>query len=155
MGITEFMNPNRIMVGLKGQNREEIISELFSVLKNDSQLIDANKAHKAVIEREKVLSTNIGNGFALPHAKTNAVDGIVIVFGKSEIPVYYDDSDNPANMFFLVLSNEALFSKHVKLLSNLTFLSSTPWMAKELEVLSTQDDIFEMFKDKDKIRKVS
>ena len=70
MKVSELLNPGVIVSELKGTKKEEVINELIDLFKNDSRVQDVEKVRSAVLDREKIMSTGVGKGFAIPHGKT-------------------------------------------------------------------------------------
>jgi mannitol/fructose-specific phosphotransferase system IIA component (Ntr-type) len=71
MKVSELLNPGVIIADLKGNKKEEVINELIDLFKEDSRVQDVEKVRSAVLDREKIMSTGVGKGFAIPHGKTN------------------------------------------------------------------------------------
>ena len=90
MSISKILNNKRIITDFSSTSKEGIINELVDSLKGDENIIDLEIVRGVVLEREKIMSTGIGSGFAIPHGKTNAVKGIVAVFGKLKNPIDFD-----------------------------------------------------------------
>ncbi|MGD1006556.1 MAG: PTS sugar transporter subunit IIA, partial [Ignavibacteriaceae bacterium] len=112
MKVLDLLNKNFIIPDLQGQTKEEVINELIDLFKKDPRVIDLGKIRDAVLEREKIMSTGVGKGFAIPHGKTNAINDILAAFGKSNKPIEYDSLDGrPVNLVFLLVGKDNLVSK--------------------------------------------
>ena len=72
MKVSELLKPEFVIPELKGETKEDIINELIDLFKNDPRIEDIEKVRSSVLDREKVMSTGVGKGFAIPHGKTNA-----------------------------------------------------------------------------------
>ncbi len=147
MKICDVMSANTIIPSIKGNNKLDVISELIDTLKGDKRISDINKVKSEVMKRESIMSTNLGNAFAIPHAKTDAVEGVVIVFGKSSDPIQYDNNKDKVQYFFLVLSNSVFVAQHIKLLCQLSVISSTDWFRDKLAACTDGKEIYELFMD--------
>ena len=77
MKVSELLKPEFVIPELKGETKEDIINELIDLFKNDPRVEDIEKVRSSVLDREKVMSTGVGKGFAIPHGKTNAVKEIL------------------------------------------------------------------------------
>jgi fructose-specific phosphotransferase system IIA component len=147
MKVLDLLTNNFIIPSLKGQTKEEVITELIDLFKDDSRVIDLEKVRDAVLEREKIMSTGVGKGFAIPHGKTNAVNDILAAFGKSNQPIEYDSLDgHPVNLVFLLVGKENLVSKHIKLLSRISRMMNKDEFREKLIKASTQEEILELFR---------
>ncbi len=79
MKVTSILSEKMIIPELKGVTKLEVINELIDLLKGDSRVNNLEELRQAVFDREKIMSTGVGKGFAIPHAKTNAVDDMIAV----------------------------------------------------------------------------
>jgi mannitol/fructose-specific phosphotransferase system IIA component (Ntr-type) len=120
--LTEFLTPERVVVPLAARDKASIIAELTHHLVDRSEEA-YNQVLGAVEEREAVLSTGIGFGVAIPHARSSAVRELTVVCGVSPVPVPYDSIDGePVRLFFLIVGPESSAGQHVKVLSRIARL---------------------------------
>jgi fructose-specific phosphotransferase system IIA component len=147
MKVLDLLNKNFIIPDLQGQTKEEVINELIDLFKKDPRVIDLGKIRDAVLEREKIMSTGVGKGFAIPHGKTNAINDILAAFGKSNKPIEYDSLDGrPVNLVFLLVGKDNLVSKHIKLLSRISRMMNKDEFREKLINATTSEEILEIFK---------
>ncbi|MFZ2324808.1 MAG: PTS sugar transporter subunit IIA [Ignavibacteriaceae bacterium] len=150
MKVSELLKPEFVIPQLKGETKEDVINELIDLFKNDPRVEDIEKVRTAVLEREKVMSTGVGKGFAIPHGKTNAVKEIVGAFGKISEGVDYDSLDgNPVQLIFLLVGKDNLISTHIKLLSRISRLMNKDDFRHRLTEANTADDIVKLFSDEE------
>lgn len=150
MKVSELLKPEFILSDLKGESKEEIINELIDVFKNDSRVEDIEKVRSAVLDREKVMSTGVGKGFAIPHGKTNAVNEIIGAFGKVKNGIDYDALDgNPVHLIFLLVGKDNLISTHIKLLSRISRLMNKDDFRHRLSEANNADEIVKLFNDEE------
>jgi fructose-specific phosphotransferase system IIA component len=150
MKVSELLKSEFIISDLKGESKEEIINELIDLFKNDPRVEDIEKVRSAVLDREKVMSTGVGKGFAIPHGKTNAVKEIVGAFGKIKDGIDYDALDgNPVNLVFLLVGKDNLISTHIKLLSRISRLMNKDDFRHRLKEANTADEIVKLFSDEE------
>lgn len=146
MKVSELLNPGVIISDLKGTKKEEVINELIDLFKNDSRVQDVEKVRSAVLDREKIMSTGVGKGFAIPHGKTNSISDIIAAFGKTKNPVDYDALDNqPVHLVFLLVGKDNLVSKHIKLLSRISRMMNKDDFRNRLLEAGSADEILEIF----------
>jgi len=123
MKIMDFLRKEFIKVNLETRSKEEVIEELVEPLVKAGAVNDKKAAIKVLLEREELGSTGIGQGVAMPHAKTGAVRNLVAAFGLSKSGVDFDALDGePVNIFFLLLAPEEAAGDHLKALARISSL---------------------------------
>jgi len=147
MKVSDLLNVNFIISELKGDEKEETINELIDLFKNDNRVIDIERVRTAVLEREKIMSTGVGKGFAIPHGKTNAINDIIAAFGKTKRPIEYQALDNqPVHLVFLLVGKDNLVSTHIKLLSRISRMMNKDEFREKLIDASSADEIINIFR---------
>ncbi len=150
MSISKILNNKRIITDFSSTSKEGIINELVDSLKGDENIIDLEIVREVVLEREKIMSTGIGSGFAIPHGKTNAVKGIVAVFGKLKNPIDFDSIDGkPVNLIFLMVGREDAVGEHIKMLSRISRIMNKDEVHNKLLMADTADQILKIFEDEE------
>lgn len=120
MRLTDLLGPERVRVPLASTSKDDLLRELVELLIGPGDAGRVEEVLGAVRERETVLSTGIGGGVAIPHAKTDAVDTLRIAAGRCAAPVDYDALDGePVRLCFLLVGPESDPSGHVKALSRI------------------------------------
>jgi fructose PTS system EIIBC or EIIC component len=147
MKVADLLKKEFIIPELKGNSKEEVINELVDLFKDDPRVSDLDKIRNSVLEREKIMSTGVGKGFAIPHGKTNYVEEILGAFGKTSSPVDYQSLDNqPVDLVFLLVGKDNLVSTHIKLLSRISRMMNKDEFRESLQKAKTTEDILELFK---------
>ena len=147
MKLSDLLHKDFIIADLKGTAKEDVINELVNLFKDDSRVIDLKKVREAVLEREKIMSTGVGKGFAIPHGKTNAVNEILAAFGKTDSSIDYQALDNqPVNLVFLLVGKDNMVSTHIKLLSRISRMMTKEEFRDKLRLAKSSDEILEIFK---------
>ena len=104
MSLLDILSAQSTLVGLKGHSKDEIIEELVGSLEVGAAIADRDKVLQAVLEREKIMSTGIGDGIAIPHGKTDAVSQLSAALGIHKRGVDFEALDGePAFVFFLLV----------------------------------------------------
>jgi DNA integrity scanning protein DisA with diadenylate cyclase activity/mannitol/fructose-specific phosphotransferase system IIA component (Ntr-type) len=117
--LDHYLSPNRI-VTLRSRSKEGAIRELASLLSLADKTRSAEGVIGAIQERERLVSSWIAPGIAIPHARLPAWNGIEVAVGRSRRGVGWDSSDgNPVNLVFLIVSGEADPDQHVLLLAEI------------------------------------
>lgn len=150
MKVSELLKPEFVIADLKGETKEEIINELVDLFKSDVRVEDIEKVRTAVIDREKVMSTGVGKGFAIPHGKTNAVKEIIGAFGRIKDGIDYESLDgNPVNLVFLLVGKDNLISTHIKLLSRISRLMNKDDFRHRLLEANDEKEIINLFTEEE------
>jgi mannitol/fructose-specific phosphotransferase system IIA component (Ntr-type) len=121
--LSELLTPARVRVALEARTKDGVIEELVGVLRDTGAVDDADGVLRAVRQREEVLSTGIGSGVAIPHGKSDGVDGLAMAAGVAVPPIDFDALDGqPVSLFFLLVGPESAAGPHVKTLSRIARL---------------------------------
>lgn len=144
--IKDILDINSIEIKLKLKNKEELLIKLVELANNSGKLSNFEKAKKEVFDREKVMSTGVGKGIALPHAKTNAVTNSIGAFVTLQEAIDFDSIDNiPVNIVFLLLGRENDVNSHLKLLSNVSRLMNSDSFRMRLLDAKDNNEVIEIF----------
>ena len=145
MRITELLTKDTIQLHVSSHSKNGVIDELVSVLDQSGKLQDRNEFKKAILNREAQSTTGIGEGIAIPHAKTSAVKAPAIAFGKSEEGVDYESLDGePAHLFFMIAATEGANQTHLEALSRLSSMLMDMDVRKALLNAGTKEEILEI-----------
>jgi PTS system nitrogen regulatory IIA component len=140
--LTELLTPDRVVVPLAARDKAGVIAELTRHLVAHSGGEYA-EVLEAIEERENVLSTGIGFGVAIPHARSSAVRELSVVCGLSPVPVPYDSIDgDPVRLFFLIVGPESAAGQHVKILSRIARLVRKENLRQQLCQADTADRFY-------------
>lgn len=152
MRISDYLKEDMICLNLKATGKEEAISELGSFIRKAKEITNYEMFLKDVLEREKLTTTGIGDGVAIPHARTDAVTGFVIAFGKSEKGVEFDSLDGKrARLLFLMgTPKTAGLDEYLVLLAHLTRLLKQQSFREALLKAQSPAEITEIFKNFEK-----
>lgn len=121
MLLTDLLSAERIKVPLESSTKEAVMRELLEVALPGRSPETLDAVFEALLAREEVLSTGIGDGIAIPHAKTPHVEQLLVAAGVSPRPVDFDALDGrPAYLFFMLLGPESAASAHVKALGRIS-----------------------------------
>jgi len=150
MKITDILNESVIRTNLPGTTKEEIINSMIELVATQKQVIDKEKVRQAIFEREKIMSTGVGSGFAVPHGKTDAVSDIVAAFAVTAQPIDYQSlDDQPVRLVFLLVGKDNMVGPHIKLLSRISRLMNNEEFRKKLLEAETPKEILEIFRQEE------
>jgi len=150
MKISDILNENLVVTGLPGGSKEEIIDAMVDLVSTSPKVTDKEKVREAILEREKIMSTGVGNGFAIPHGKTDAVTDIVAAFAVTAEPIDYQSLDEkPVRLVFLLVGKDSMVGPHIKLLSRISRLMNKEEFRRRLLDVPTAKGIIDMFKQEE------
>ncbi len=141
MQIMEFLSKKAIVTDIKSSKKEDVIKELVDSLieAGDIEKRSRNKLIEALMNREALGSTAIGQGIAIPHAKSDSVSKLVAAFGLSNKGVDFDSLDGePAYIFFLLVAPQDSAGPHLKALARISRLLKDKYFRDTLR--SCEDD---------------
>ncbi|MBN1998043.1 PTS sugar transporter subunit IIA [candidate division KSB1 bacterium] len=123
MRLSEILSEELISISLQQTEKISIIHELVDILDRAKKLKDRDAVLEAVLKREDIMSTGMGDGVAIPHAKTKGVDDLVAAFGISRKGVDFQSIDQqPVKLVFLMVSPPEQTGPHLKALSRISRL---------------------------------
>ncbi len=121
MKICQYLSPEMIVPDLKALNKEGVLKELAGRIVDHIPDLDTGAVLKVLLDRERLGSTGIGEGFAIPHGKLKTLDQMVIAFGRSRQGVPFDSLDGKAAFYFFVLiAPEDSAGLHLKALAKIS-----------------------------------
>jgi PTS system fructose-specific IIC component/PTS system nitrogen regulatory IIA component len=133
MFLTEVFPPELIKIGLEAEDKDEVFEEMVDHFCQIKKLSVRNEILQAIIEREAKMSTGIHKGIAVPHGKTDALDGIYGILGISRKGIDYDALDGqPVYILFMLLAPEKDSEQHLRLLKRLAGFLDNPLFYTEL-----------------------
>src|SRR5581483_1704835 len=123
MKITDLLKKDTIVLDLQSTTKAEVIEELVAKLHEAGRLESREGFKEAILKRESQSTTGIGEGIAIPHAKTSAVKTPAIAFGRSVSGIDYESLDGQAaHLFFMIAASEGANNAHLETLSRLSML---------------------------------
>jgi fructose-specific phosphotransferase system IIA component len=150
MKISDILTEDLVVAGLKGTSKNDIIDAMVDLVAVSPKVLDKEKVRTAILEREHIMSTGVGNGFAIPHGKTDAVTDIVAAFAITDEPIDYDSLDEkPVRLVFLLVGKDNLVGPHIKLLSRISRLMNKEEFRKRLLTVASPKEILEMFRQEE------
>ncbi|HTY59073.1 MAG TPA: PTS sugar transporter subunit IIA [Bacteroidota bacterium] len=150
MKISDILTENLVATGLPGNTKNEIIDAMIDLVASSPKVMDKEKVRKAIFEREEIMSTGVGNGFAIPHGKTEAVADIVASFAVTALPIDYQSLDEkPVRLVFLLVGKDNLVGPHIKLLSRISRLMNKEEFRRRLLDLKSPREILEAFRQEE------
>lgn len=150
MKIKTFLSEDCVIPNLMATNRDSVLAELAVPLARVGVGITAADIQQALLARELMGSTGIGDGVAIPHAKVKGLDRIVAAFGRSHDGIPFDAvDDKPAKYFFVLLSPDNAPGPHLLALSRLSKLFKGSEFFTRLQEAKTAGDIYAAILEED------
>ena len=150
MKFSDFMHEELILLNLLSDKKEDIIKELISPIIKKRIAVSEKILIKAVLNREALGSTAIGNGIAIPHARTSSVKKKTVVFGRSKKGRNFDSVDGkPVTLFFMIVSPDRETGPHLKMLARISRLLQDPDFRESLMKLPTASEIIGYIRSKE------
>jgi len=150
MKISDILKKEHIIKELDSRDKKNVLDELSSFLENEGEITNKENLLAALIGREKLGSTGIGENVAIPHAKISEIDKIITVFGRSKNGVEFESLDQkPVNFIFLVLAPENSTGQHLKALARISRLFKNPSLRESVLRTNEADQIYSILVDED------
>jgi PTS system nitrogen regulatory IIA component len=153
MKIVDFVGPELIVPQLQAHEKSAVIRELADHLAahvSGPQKIDREVLAKVLLERERLASTAIGEGVAIPHGKLDAVGKLVACVGRAPEGVDFDSMDGrPTHLFFVLVAPENSTGVHLKALARISRLFKDPEFRTRLMQAKDAQEIFRVIADED------
>ena len=151
MKLMDFLIADAIEPNLKSNNKTDAIKELTALLKSTGTISDTESVAKVVLEREELGSTGIGDGIAVPHGKSDAVDKVVAAFGKSEKGIDFESEtdDVPVRLIFLLIAPTGSSGPHLLALARISRLLRNKGFRERLIKAKSKSEILDIFKSEE------
>ncbi len=150
MKITDLLNPESVLPDLQGATKPAVLRELASCLAAQHREIHVEELTAVLMERERLGSTAIGDGIAIPHGKIKGVNKILGVFGRHLKGVDFESLDgNVTHLFFMLVAPEDSTSLHLKALARVSRLLKDAAFRDRLLKAQEAAEIFRLIKEED------
>lgn len=151
MTLMDILSADSVIIDVRGETKEEIIEELVRALKVGTVVTDRDRVLQAVLEREKIMSTGIGDGIAIPHGKSDAVVRLAAALGTQRRGVDFEALDGePAFVFFLLVSPANVSGPHIKALARISRLLKNDEFKKKLIAASSPAEVMTIVQEEEK-----
>ena len=148
--IAELLDPAAIVAELKGGSKNEVLAELTDALLAANPKLNRTEVLRVLQERERLGSTGIGDGVAIPHGKLRNIDRQLIAFGLSGRGVEFDAMDGkPARLFFLLIAPEEAAGAHLKTLARISKLLKGSQVRERLRDARDRQQIYRIITEEE------
>jgi PTS system nitrogen regulatory IIA component len=150
MKILDYLKEEWVFPDLQGTDKASVLRELSKDLANSTEGIPPDELLRVLLEREKLESTGIAEGVAIPHGRLKRMRNFAISFGRSVKGVHFDSIDGkPTHLFFLVLAPEDSAVNNLKLLGRIATLLKDPSFKKRLIESKSRHELFQSISEED------
>lgn len=144
--ISKFLNPNLVKL-LTVDDRDSALRTLVDLLDEEGKLKDKDAFYQAILEREHIVSTGIGMGVAVPHAKLSGYETFFIAIGIHPKGIAWDALDGvPVRLVFMIGGPDDKQTEYLQLLSRLTLAIKDEERRKKILQLTNPEDIIALFR---------
>ena len=149
--ITDYISEDLVSLDLKAKNRDEVLVELSKLLEKSENIeSENNDVYKALIDREKLGSTGIGKGVAIPHVKTESAKKLTVAFGISRKGIDFKSLDDEnVNLFFVFASPNRDSQIYLKVLARISRLIREEEFRTRLYNCSSPKEVISCIEDKE------
>ncbi len=143
--LSDILNKVSIKLNASIENKDELLSDLVNLAGISGNISDLEKALSDVITREDIMSTGVGKGIAIPHAKTTAISKTVAALITLNNYVDYDSLDKkPVNIAFLLLSEPVNIGNHLRLLSQISKLLNNESLRDRILESKSEEEVLDI-----------
>lgn len=141
--LLELLTPSHIQTSLLSVDKESVIRELLALILENHQIAQPEKLLEAIFQRERIISTGVGNGVAIPHCKSPFSPDFTVTLGIHSRGVDFDAVDGqPVNIIFLVTGPDNDPTGHIRLLSRISRIMSLEDARRHLVKQNNSESIF-------------
>lgn len=151
MKIVDILDEDFVIPDLSATNKREVLKELIAVFSKKYNKLDKESLLAVLLEREKLGSTGIGEGVAIPHGKIGNLECVLLSFGRSKNGIGFDSIDGkPVHLFFLLMAPENSAGLHLKALAKISRMLRNPSLRKDLMGAESREEILQILTQADK-----
>lgn len=144
MDLCDLIAPEGVIPSLKSKSKKQVLQDLAA---KATELTNLNQREifDTLLQRERLGSTGIGNGIAIPHGKISGLEKIICVFARLEEPIDFESVDGePVDLVFLLLAPEGAGADHLKALARISRLLREPSATEKLRGSSSQSALYSL-----------
>ena len=150
MKIIDMLKTDYILEELKSGNKRDVLKELVGSFMKIHQKLDSEATLNVLFEREKLGSTGIGEGIAIPHGKITGLDQLILSFGRIAVGIDFDAMDGkPVHLFFLLIAPENSAGQHLKTLAKISKMLKDGVFRTKLMAAKSKDELYKIIANQD------
>ncbi len=150
MQLTKILTDKHIFLNFEAETKEVAIEKFIELLADTDSIKDAAVLKDALFEREKLGTTGVGSGIAMPHARSSAINKLTVAFYRSEKGFDFKSTDDaPVNIVFLLLAPVSSGGPYLKLLAKISRLLRSDEFRDSLMTAKDVEEVLQIIKDND------
>jgi len=144
--ISDILAPASVCLDLEVADKTDLLTKLVDVVSATGKVKDRDTLLKVILDREKLMSTGIGYGVALPHGKSGVVESSAAAIATLRVPIDFDAlDDKPVNIVLLLVGTEDNVGAHLRLLSRISRMVGTEQFRSDLLAARTVEEVLDLF----------
>jgi PTS system nitrogen regulatory IIA component len=148
--ITDFLSVQTVIPTLASREKNAVLEEVADWLASAHPPLDKNRVLQVLLDRERISTTAIGEGVAIPHGKLPGVDRVIGVFARSPEGIDFASLDGaPTHLFFVLIAPENAAADHLKALARISRLLKDEVFRRHLMEAKTSQEIFQTIVEED------
>lgn len=150
MKITDILHEDSIIGKLTSRDKKGVLEELVSVLVEHGRLKSKENPVQVLLERERLGSTGIGDGIAIPHGKLKDIKSMICSFGRTREGIDFQSIDEkPSHLFFLLFAPQESAGEHLQALARLSRILKDGQLRKRLMEAASKNEIYRLIAEED------
>lgn len=153
MHLKHFLKPEYLNDNLQAKSKTEALAELSQLIVQGPLKLDQSEIYDVLLQREKLGSTGIGDGVAIPHGKITGLKELIIAFGRSKNGVAFNSIDGRlVHLFFLLLAPENSTGQHLKILAKISKMTKVGNFRRKLMEAKSCEELYKIITEQDETR---
>ncbi|MDK2920848.1 MAG: nitrogen system component [Desulfonauticus sp.] len=147
MRLEHYLKPELIITELSARTKPEVLAEIVDKLLEVYPDLNGEEILNLLLERERLGTTGIGSGIAIPHGKMEGLKEVLLVVARSTKGVDFDSLDhNPVQIIFLLLAPEENLGEHLKILAHISRVLRDQEFRESFLAAKSKEDIYSLLK---------
>jgi PTS system nitrogen regulatory IIA component len=150
MKISDMLERQAVLPELRGTTKPELLRELCEPLAKLHTAFSEDRLVQVLLDRERLGSTGLAEGVAIPHGKLKGLDKLIASFGRTVAGVDFDSLDKqPTHLFFTIFAPEASSGDHLRALARVSRMLRSPEFRAQVLAAATADQVYDLITDED------
>jgi mannitol/fructose-specific phosphotransferase system IIA component (Ntr-type) len=145
--LAQLLHPSRIVLNIQQSKRTAAINEVARLIEGHPDITDYSRFYTELLARERLDPTCIGNGIAVPHARTDHAQAMVLAVGRSRCGVHFDNCDQTVNLIFVVATPKSQPGEYLALIGSLCRVLKDASLREALMAAQSQEDFIRLIVD--------
>lgn len=147
MQLQDFVSADLVAIDVAASDKQQLLTQLVELLLESGRVRDRDALMRELVKRELVMSTGIGGGIAIPHALTNDIESLTVVFARTAAPIDFQALDSqPVDLVFMLVGPKSAASLYVKLLARVSRLLQNEAFKERLRGAAQVEEVMDAFR---------